>query len=752
VSTVVGHAGRVPKLAVRVAAGTRALSRVGLCEMLLLATLATASFTKFYFEPMGKIVLSNALAIVYVVVFGVMFVRTRPRRAPRAVLALVGLLAGMGLVYAAGYLNIDSHVGRVQFFKAYAAWGLHGAFVVCTALHLWLGGVPLVRRAVTVFIVGFCCNAAYGIAQLAAFVGAGIDLDAKVIAPLPFSGDGSGGLLYYGGGIYRINGLTRDPNHLGVIVVAPLALAATWMQGRARVAAITVLTAGLVLSLSRSGAVAALAALLVLAWPLRRRLLTRTALIVYAVSVVVAVLSLTWLWATRPDLVNSLIIARLDPSAGSAQTHLRLYGVVPAMLAAAPLVGNGMNSFALLFAQINGGREEFGPHSVFIELLVESGLVGLTLFLVLIGWLVSRCARSGDLRMWGVAAAIVGTMAGNLFYLTTHIIYDEFLYALAIAVPAGMGILYNRSTMATHTHTPNTPISTTAEADVAGLGDGTGTGGSMPPAEHDVELGSVGRRLAKAWWVIALAVAIAIIIGLARSAGESTTHTASATVYVGQPVAPSGALLPTLGSKASTALEIARGDQAIAAAARTADVPAARIRQDLVVTSVQSPLASKLASPPPLVRIAVTDTDAKVATRAAQAIADHLVRETNSYASDKLRELSTQLEELEADATQIEQQRTEALQAARSSSAGERTTWAVLLGSLSRESSTLRSEQAQLRGQQAVARELESSRIIDKPSAITNAEEPRGPMLAMYGFIGLIAGALFGYFLPLRRS
>lgn len=431
----------------RFAGWIASVSRIGVLELLLLATVATISFTKFYFEPIGKLALSNIFGVAYVAAFAGLWLRRSPRIVPRSAATLGCFLAALAAVYAAGFLGIESAAGRTQFFKAFATWIAQSSFMLCAAMHMSAGGMRLIRRAVVAFVVGFCVNAAFGIAQFVGFMGAGINIDAYLIEPLPFS-DGIGGILKYGGGIYRINGLTRDPNHLGVMLAAPLVLAATWLEGRKRAAAIIVLTGGLVLSLSRSGLVAAFAALMVLAWPWRRKLLTRTALTIYGAGIAAACISLAYLLVTRPDVVNSLIISRLDPNQGSAQTHIRLYGLIPDMMARAPIFGNGMNSFALLFEDVTAGREGFGPHSLIIQLLVETGMVGFVVFMTMLGWLTRRCMRIGDVRAWGIAAAIIGTVVGNLFYLTVQIMYDDFLYALAAAIPVAIGIHYNRTTTA----------------------------------------------------------------------------------------------------------------------------------------------------------------------------------------------------------------------------------------------------------------------------------------------------------------
>lgn len=712
----------------RVRVSARDLVSASVLELMLFATVFTVSFTKFYLEPFGKVTFASLLAIAYVALYALTRLGRSGSLVPRGAVILICFAAALTLVYAAGYSNIASAAGRSQFFKAWLTWVAHGLFMACCALHLAREGMPLIRRVVIVLITGFCVNAGYGILQLVAFSGAGINIDRYLVGPLPFSGDGSGGILNYGGGIYRINGLTRDPNHLGVILAAPCALAATWLHGRARTISLAVLIGGLALSLSRSGLVGAFAALVVLLWPWRARLLSRTSLIISSAAAAVIAITLAALQFVRPDLMQSLIIARLDPAQGSAQIHVRLYGLVGDFLSDAPWFGNGLNSFSLLFSHVNGGRTDFGPHSLFIQLLVETGLLGATVFIAMIGWLMIRCIHIADIRAWGVAAAIVGTIAGNVFYLTTQMMYDELLFALAAALPVRMGIEYNRTSRAHRSASMGASIAPDSPGD------------DMQSSTSDIDLQTVANRLRRNWWVIALAAVIGISLGIGRTIIAPTTYTAQALVYLGQPVSPNGGILTTVTSRAATALDIAQGADAVRNAASAAGVPARRVRDGLVVTTAQSPLASKLASAPMMMRITVTDRDGRVATVAADSISRHLIASTNTYVRDKQATAKRQIRSLEESITQLERQRTTALARVASTSGTEQATWALLASNTGRDLTESRSQLDEVQSATALTKEIELSRMLDEPVATRNAQRPLAPAAFMWGLIGLLAG------------
>ena len=122
------------------------------------------------------------------------------------------------------------------------------------------------------------------------------------------------------------------------------------------------------------------------------------------------------------------------------------------MLHQHPLFGLGFNNFSVYYEFVTG-KTNWGPHSYYVMLIVEGGLVGAALFAVFLWWLFLRLsvarrlgqalAAAGDplaarLRplAWGMTAALVGTMASNAFYLTIPFLYFYVFVMLVLATPA----------------------------------------------------------------------------------------------------------------------------------------------------------------------------------------------------------------------------------------------------------------------------------------------------------------------------
>jgi len=116
-----------------------------------------------------------------------------------------------------------------------------------------------------------------------------------------------------------------------------------------------------------------------------------------------------------------------------------------------PLLGLGLNNFSVYYEFVTG-QPNWGPHSYFVALLVETGLVGATVFAVFIWYAFRRLrdarslgrilAKAGDATAarlrplaWGLTAALLGTLAANAFYLTMTFAYFYLLLAIAFATP-----------------------------------------------------------------------------------------------------------------------------------------------------------------------------------------------------------------------------------------------------------------------------------------------------------------------------
>ncbi len=412
-------------------------------DLLLLAVLVTATWHRVAWQPFGRVTLADLLAPFFVVAV----VACRPRVCSGArTLALIG--AGLAVVYLAGAIFTAD---RGQLGKGLVIWALWFAVAIAAVVHLSERGPELYRRALTWFIAGFCVNALYGVVQYVLGTRFDVNLDRYLIDPF-FPGSASSGLNLYATvavaqpdgsvirePVYRITALTNDPNHIGVMLGIPIviviALATDAVRRRALALAClaVALTGTLFLSQSRSGLVGLVAGLLFLAVTLRTRLVRGPlAWPAIAAAVVGAAVILT-----RLDYWRGVVNKRLNPDTPGSSIHTRIYDTIPDVLSNHPLFGLGLNTFARYYQGVSG-RVGFGPHSLYVQALTETGLLGAAGIAVLLAF-VGRCLwrvwkRGGRALAAGLGGAIVATLAANVFYLTT--IYPSWYALLALGIAA----------------------------------------------------------------------------------------------------------------------------------------------------------------------------------------------------------------------------------------------------------------------------------------------------------------------------
>ena len=216
-------------------------------------------------------------------------------RMHRVALGLLLAMAVLEAVYLAGYFALENAQQLSQYAKGMAKFALHFALPrvrhaardrprrAAAAPH----GRRLRRRP--------RLNCAYGVAQLAAQVGAGVNLDKAVIGPLTFGQGSLGGINVYGAGHGRRVGQlrlarastasTRSRSTRTTSGSCSASRSCCCCRSRCAPGLRTPLRAWCwpallaffvvveLLTLSRSGLLGLACGLLVLAWPLRRQLL-----------------------------------------------------------------------------------------------------------------------------------------------------------------------------------------------------------------------------------------------------------------------------------------------------------------------------------------------------------------------------------------------------------------------------------------------------------------------------------------------
>jgi O-antigen ligase len=372
----------------------------------------------------------------------------------------LGFFFAFLLIYLIGWFNLETAQSLAQWAKGMVKFLLHFLFVVAGVALVVRRGERFYWSTLAAFCGGMAANAVYGVLQLAVAELTGGNLDAALLSPLT---GGASQINIYGAvegeTIYRPNALTGDPNHLGIELIIPvlvlLPLYLRLERAHRLKTPLMLLLMFLFLveltTLSRSGLVGLICGMVVLTLPYRRKLLSRQFLLPFAGVVLVVGVVI----ALRLAFFERVLQTRVDTSAKGTSTHFVVYEFIPDVLASHPLFGLGLNNFSVYYEFVTG-RTNFGPHSFYVALVVETGIVGTLLFVAFLWYLFRRLAlgrRVGRALTvareplaarvrplaWGLTAALVGTIAANAFYLTMSFYYFFVFAVLAIAVPAVFG-------------------------------------------------------------------------------------------------------------------------------------------------------------------------------------------------------------------------------------------------------------------------------------------------------------------------
>ncbi len=428
-------------------------------RFLFLATIFCVTFEKVHWNVAGTVSIADVLALLFLFFWGLQRIILRDPRVPRTSATVVGFGFVFLVVYLLGYFAINTADGTGQFAKGIFKWLIHILFLTAGVSYLARRSERFYWRTIGIFTAGIVLNAVYGVLQLVAAQG-GRNLDSAVLGPIT---GGAASINIYGAvsgqSVYRPNALTGDPNHLGIMLIVPLlVLLPVYLRldrrhhHRKHLAAVLAFLLIVELAtLSRSGLLGLGIGLLVLALPYRHKLLSRDLLAPLAAALaLVAIVVLS-----RFHFFETVIKSRVQTGGSSTSAHFGVYDFIPDVLSRHPLFGLGFNNFSVYYEAVTG-KTNWGPHSFYVALLIETGLVGTLVFAVFLWYLFRRLhaaraigralSTAGDPAAarvrplaYGLTAALAGTLAANVFYLTMTFYYFYVLSALVLAVPIVFG-------------------------------------------------------------------------------------------------------------------------------------------------------------------------------------------------------------------------------------------------------------------------------------------------------------------------
>jgi hypothetical protein len=228
--------------------------------------------------------------------------------------------------------------------------------------------------------------------------------------------------------LYRLSGLSGDPNLNAITLVMALPIMFVLAEGRGSAPVFLLILGSIVfvgLSLSNAGAGVAVVVLAVSSVGyLKRRgwLIVATWISVFAVA--------TYLWMNEAEVLREVLEFKLDPF-GTIASHGDIAAAAIDVWLKHPF-GVGLNGFAVY-------SEAFSAHNSYLGLLAELGPIGVLVTLATLGFCAKTCVATGsDLGRAG-ALSIAAMALSGLGLDVLHRFEFEVVMCLVFAVAVEEG-------------------------------------------------------------------------------------------------------------------------------------------------------------------------------------------------------------------------------------------------------------------------------------------------------------------------
>lgn len=263
-------------------------------------------------------------------------------------------------------------------------------------------------------------------------------------------------------------------------------------------------------------------------------------------------------------------------------------------------------------------------------------------------------------------------------------------------------------------------------------------------AEQEVDFGRYGRTIVAHWWLVGLAAVVGALIGWAVSQGGGTVYRATATLYIGQPLTPSGnAQIQSLATNPTTVNQIVKSPSVTRPLAEELGVKPGKLRSGVSTKAVAG--SSARTGQNPLVEISVRGPWKLESAVAANRLAETVVERLSGYVDAKIDSLGQLAAGKQAELDRLSRQ-IEENEAAIASGAGleavERLTLANLAVVFEQRRGQLLEDLLQTRQLLTLAQEVERAQVVTDAAAVEIAARSTRNSAIVGGVIGLVAGAL----------
>lgn len=271
--------------------------------------------------------------------------------------------------------------------------------------------------------------------------------------------------------------------------------------------------------------------------------------------------------------------------------------------------------------------------------------------------------------------------------------------------------------------------------------------------EQEIDLGRYWDALVARWWLPAVGIVAGAIIGYLVTLSSSTSYKATAQVYLGTPLAVGGAAQVTSApTNLGLVSNLVTAESSLKAAAARAGLKVGRLRGHVTTKALTGITGAKLGTPAPLLSITVSGSPPAKIARAANALADIVIKRVSPYATAKIEALSEQLK-YDNDQLQAIRDRLNTARQAQNQILTDKsiniTDKLVSLGNLNsvitlalQQLNTLSQDRFEVRQELALAKDVEASSLISPAAAVATAGPSKRTSAVVGALIGLVVGLL----------
>jgi capsular polysaccharide biosynthesis protein len=268
-----------------------------------------------------------------------------------------------------------------------------------------------------------------------------------------------------------------------------------------------------------------------------------------------------------------------------------------------------------------------------------------------------------------------------------------------------------------------------------------------PDEEREIDFGRLGRSIVRRWWLVLAAVLLGALAGYLTSLGGGDVFVARTTVYLGQPLSPTGnAQIQSLGTNPATVAEIVRSDEVVDKIADELGIRPGQLRAGISTRQIvpAGTTAASRANQNPLVQISVRGPwEGDTSAQAANSLADEVVTKVSGYVDAKISALEQRLQSENRELAQLDR-RIDQLSASevRGLTSGERL---ILIGLAEQRRGQLVSERTDTEQLLTLAQTVErGTQVTEAKASRAPAQSPRSSIV-----VGALVGLLVGIALAL---